>query len=267
MSEPQPALPVASMVDQDLLRAIALFHSYLNKEHLGILLRSVLDRAIDSSRTNRVSIADLTQSAKTALGTEVEVAIREALGAPKGFRLDLLLAGVEVDVKCSFAVERPGTSWMIPEEALGHIVILITAWDTHEGSFYRLGWWRAPADASGLSAPNKDRKRGLLKKTRDELVQWTVPASGSPALPGYPMPRNLLLTLSEETRSDILAAPAGPERVATAFRLLPGVALTRSELLTLDVPDLEARIAATKTLLASEGIKVQKIAEGTWQAV
>lgn len=244
------------MQDAELVRARNAFEQLIAPPQIGQLLREVLDRAIDSGRTNRITIADLDKSAKTAVGTEVEVALREVIRVPRGRVLDLVLDGVEVDVKWSGAVGKEGNSWMIPEEALGGIVILTSAWDTPEGSRYTLGWLRVPADGKGLAKPNKDSKRSILKATLNDQVLWVSR--------GREMPRNLLLTLEPKIREQVMAQPAGEKRIREAFRLLRGTTITRQEVLTLDVADPTRRVQDLMVPLREEGISVIPSGADAW---
>jgi hypothetical protein len=226
---------------------------------LGPLLRDCLDRAIDGGRTGRFVVDDVQQSAKTAIGTDVEIAVRNAMGVPKGAVLDLLVDGIETDVKWSTGSKgSPGQAWMIPDEALGRIVLLVTAYDTPGASYFAAGLLRVPADGSGLSAPNKDNKRGLKAATREQSVLWLHKQT--------PMPANFVLSLPEDVRQAVLAASGGSARIETAVRLVrPGTVLTTQDILTMDVPDPVARMHHLARQFASGATSVKQTAEGRWQ--
>ncbi len=72
------------------------------------LFRRAVDEVIDAPRTNRFTIGELEKTEKTYLGTKVEILLRDFLKLPKGRILDLLIDGVEVDIKNT--MQRPGPS-------------------------------------------------------------------------------------------------------------------------------------------------------------
>lgn len=65
----------------------------------GNLLRAALDEVIDMPRTGRFSLDQLEKTEKTYIGTKVEIIFRDIFKLQKGNKLDLLIDGLEVDVK------------------------------------------------------------------------------------------------------------------------------------------------------------------------
>jgi len=96
------------------------------KEAIPAMLRQAIDEVIDTARSKRFTLSELEKTEKTYLGTKVEILLRNALGAERGRHMDLTIDGVEVDVKNTI-----GSAWTIPNEALGHVCILIST----NGSF------------------------------------------------------------------------------------------------------------------------------------
>lgn len=84
------------------------------------LFRRAVDEVIDAPRTNRFTIGELEKTEKTYLGTKVEILLRDFLKLPKGRILDLLIDGVEVDIKNT--MQR---AWTIPLESHGHPALLL----------------------------------------------------------------------------------------------------------------------------------------------
>ena len=222
----------------------------------GVALRGVLDRAIDSARTDRFCVEELQKSEKTAVGTQVEIAVRDVFGLSSGDVLDVEVDGVDVDVKWSTGVGGlPGSAWMIPTETFGHHVLLLTAWETAVGSFFSAGVLHVAADGSNLGAPNKDRKRGVPKATRDRQVRWV--------LDSFPMPGNFLLSLSDDARCRVLGAPAGPERIAAALSV-SSVPLSDYQVALLDVPNPVSRLVEVQGLLSGSGAVPFRDVNGFW---
>jgi hypothetical protein len=232
--------------DLGVQAVVSLVNDRLPPEAFGALVRRVFDRSVQSARTNRVSVEQLEKSAKTAIGTEVEIDVREALGVPKG-KLDLVVDGHDADVKWSLgsAAKGCGTSWMIPREALGEVCLLVSGWDTHEGSFFTVGVFRASQTGEGLNAKNQDGKRSIARATLTSYVWWLHNA--------VPMESNFLLRLPEESRSAVLAAAPGEARLLEALRAAGDEGIAMSVLRELDVPEPQHRFNKLAESLMADG--------------
>lgn len=234
----------------------ATFQGLFESVDFGSELRSVIDRSIDSARTGRFCLEELQKSEKTAVGTQVEIAVRDAFGLSHGSALDLDVGGLDVDVKWSTGLNgSPGSAWMIPTESFGHHVLLLTAWETAAGSFFSAGVLHVAADGSNLGSPNKDQKRGVPKATRDRQVRWIIDAA--------PMPANFLLSLPAEARHQVLSAAAGPERIAAALSVSP-VPLSDYQVALLDVPNPVSRLVEVQGLLSGSGAVPFRDVNGFW---
>lgn len=171
-------------------------------EHdIPLSLRQAIDEVIDTARTKRFTLDEIDKTEKTYLGTKVEILVRNALGAERGSKLDLLIDGVDVDVK-----NTVGSSWMIPEEAIGHPCILIKTDEVKSVCSFGLIVIRSEI----LGAPNKDKKANI-KKAGLSNVYWL--------LKDAPYPRNFWLTMAPDVREKIVAPRGGTTRVAMLFRL------------------------------------------------
>src|SRR5262245_40195845 len=115
-----PAVLAADHVDFVLLSEIA---EAILRQAGGIeglrakvppLIRQCIDGVINTPDTGRRTISELQNSAKTYIGTQIEIALRKALKIPRSSKLDVVLAGRDVDVKSSLFGR-----WMIPPQAIG----------------------------------------------------------------------------------------------------------------------------------------------------
>lgn len=251
-------MPNVCKKDKELKEVALFLQSNVTSSQLGPVLRAALDAAINSSITGRYRIDDLQQSEKTAIGTQVEIAFRNLLEVDRGQVLDLLIGNTEVDVKWSTGNESgPGKSWMLPTEAFGRIVCLITAWDTPSGSYFSLGLLRANKNARNLTAPNKDKKRGLLKATREKQVWWLFE--------NEEMPGNVLMGLTAFEREQVLSEPAGEARMVSALRFLS--AITNDQMKLLDVPEPHRRFTEVQEKMKVHGHSVALRPDGSWESV
>ena len=166
------------------------------------LLRQAIDEVIDAARSRRYTIAELEKTEKTYIGTKVEILVRNFLGVERGQVLDLLIDGVEVDVKNTIKF-----AWTIPNEALGHPCILISA--NEETSLCSFGVIVIRQDVLNVGR-NRDQKTTI---TKAGLVNahWL--------LRDVAYPQNFWQHVDENDRRAITAPRGGTERVAMLFRL------------------------------------------------
>jgi hypothetical protein len=212
--------------DPALGDVITYFETFPDVQNDGIDLeqvfarsvRKAIDEVIDGARTGRFRYDQLEAQEKTYIGTRIEIVVMTDLGLSPGNKLDTVVAGHDVDIKWSAK-----GSWMIPQEAIGEIC-LVLAGDESGGSFSvgvvrcRPEWLR-----EGL---NRDRKTGLSKEGKKH-VHWLVKDGA--------LPTNFLASLDEETRKTILDQPAGQARVREFFMRVPGIPVPREVIPTLAV--------------------------------
>ncbi|MEZ5343762.1 MAG: NaeI family type II restriction endonuclease [Acidimicrobiales bacterium] len=213
------------------------------EETLGDVLRRSFDEVLDGQRTGRWRIEDLEKTEKTYIGTKVEILLREALGLPEGATLDYEIAGHEVDCKFSLG----GKGWAIPLEAQNRLCLLIAADD--DSSLFSVGVLRCAPEV--LTAPNRDRKRGVGKTAR-AATRWLYQDA--------PMPRNLLRSLPDEAREQIVGGEApssGQARVDQLFRLAQGQIVRRETTLTVaQQADPMKRARDSRLHLLDEGVLI-----------
>lgn len=166
------------------------------------LLRRAVDEVIDSRRSGRYTIDELEKTEKTYLGTKIEILLRNALKLTKGQRLDLVVDGIEVDVKNTMKQR-----WTIPEEAVGHPCLLIRLNDPKAICWVGLLVVQAEYLTSGF---NKDRKRAISTEG-ERAVRWIIREERYPS--------NFWEEHSQ-LRSAILNRTSGTERVAALFELV-----------------------------------------------
>ena len=130
------------------------------------LLRQAIDEVIDTPRSRRFLVSELEKTEKTYIGTKVEILLRNHLGLEQGNVLDLLIDDVEVDVKNTIKV-----TWTIPNEALGHPCILISA--NEETAKCSFGLIRIREDILNAGR-NRDRKTTIKKEELRNNALWML---------------------------------------------------------------------------------------------
>ena len=242
--------------DPSLTRAVDWFRSQPRMiERFGSAIRQSFDEVFDGQRTGRYSLNDLSKVEKTYIGTKVEILIQAEFGLQRGHRMDYLVDDQEVDAKWS--IKSGG--WMIPTEAVGELCLCMTADD--DRSTFSVGIVRAD-EATLRTSANKDRKR-RFSDDGIAAMAWL-------ANPGK-LPENLLLHLSEKTRSAILDHDlSGQQRVNQLFRRVHDKVVRREVVLTVaQQDDGPKRVRDARKALQPEGIVVlghqgshPRIAEG-----
>ncbi len=163
-----------------------------------------VDEVVDPIRSGRWRVADLDQPEKTVIGIRVENVLRMELELERGQKLDLRVAGEEVDVKFTMR-----GSWMIPQEALGHICLL-TSFDEQQRSV-SAGLLRT--DTTALTpGQNQDKKRGVSKAGKARinwLIQNRVPET---SIIGF------MAAMDEDTRAAVTdSSVAAQKRINRLF--------------------------------------------------
>ena len=175
------------------------------------LLRQGIDEVIDSARSKRFTLEELEKTEKTYLGTKIEILLRNFLNLDKGRLLDLLIDGIEVDIKNTVR-----SAWTIPNEALSHPCILIST--NEDKAHCSFGLIVIRPEVLNLGR-NRDQKT-TIKASELSNVHWL--------LRNEPYPPNFWLRLRPETRQAIVTPRGGTSRVAMLFRLYQGRPISRS---------------------------------------
>jgi hypothetical protein len=199
-----------------------------------------LDEVIDGGRTSRWSVESLEKTEKTYIGTKIEILLKYEMKMIDGNVLDTLIAGHEVDIKCTVL-----NNWMIPREAVGQLCLLLRIDDVH--NVFQVGLIRA-TDLVLTTAGNRDGKRSISSQGRGH-IRWLV-ENGS-------LPANFLSTITDETRRQIMRHRSGQSRVNELFRLVQGRIINRNALETVAQQlDPMKRMRDARAPLLKEGILV-----------
>jgi hypothetical protein len=205
------------------------------------LLRRAIDEVIDSPRTGRFTVDELEKTEKTYLGTKVEILLRNWLRFPKGKVLDLLIDGVEVDVKNTMA-----DSWMIPIEAVGLPCLLVRT--DEKLARFSIGLIIARPEYLRPGV-NRDGKKGI-SSAGQQSIQWL--------LRDAQYPQNIWNNFSQEIRTKIVQPKSGTKRVAALFSYVQEKPISRSHILAV-APQKDAmkrirKNGGARDLLAEDGI-------------
>lgn len=215
-----------SHVDYELLYRLekSIFVSAGGKqrfeEEIPAMLRQAIDEVIDTARSKRFTLMELEKTEKTYLGTKIEILLRNFLGVERGAHMDLLIDGVDVDVK-----NTVGSAWTIPNEAVGHVCILISTNEAKALCSFGLIVIRREILNLGL---NRDAKT-TIKKSELSNVHWMLKEA--------PYPRNFWLGLDPDVRRAIVSPRGGSDRVAMLFRLCQGIPISRKIVIALAQQD------------------------------
>lgn len=226
---------------------VAVFRKLKNADpdgaRIGRLMRRTLDQLYDGQRTGRYSWAHLHKTERTHFGTLFEINLRREFDdvIDEGKKLDYMIADVDVD--CKFSQRMNG--WMIPPEALGHL--LVVGYVNDAKSEFAFGVVRATLDYCRVK-PNRDAKVQLNQAGRD-AVRWLQ-------RPGD-LPPNVLLACDAETLTAIFAPRSGQKRVNELLRRVTGQRIGRNVVATVaQQDDFMKRVRANggaRTALRGEG--------------
>jgi hypothetical protein len=182
------------------------------------LLRQAIDEVIDAARSGRFLLKDLQNTEKTYLGTKVEILLRNHLKLNPSTLLDVVIDGVDVDIK-----NTVGTSWMIPKEAIGHPCILIRVDEERARCWF--GLVVAHADVLNQGA-NRDVKVTISAQHFVNIL-WM--------LYGHPYPLNFWEDVEPAFRNKLMALDSGNKRVTAFFKHYTRVPISR-KVITAFVP-------------------------------
>ena len=119
------------------------------------ILRRTYDMLLDGQHTGRYRWDQLHKTEKTHFGTLVEINLQRAFGFDDGMTMDFAIRGIDVDCKYSQNLAE----WMIPPEAVGHIILGL--WASDNQGKWSLGLIRATDEVLTVSGGNRNRKRWL----------------------------------------------------------------------------------------------------------
>ena len=187
----------------------------------GAVLRATLDQLYDGQRTRRYRWDQLYKTEKTHCGTLVEINLHREFQFSDGLVMDYSICGVEVD--CKYSQRLHG--WMIPQEANGHLCMLV--WADDEKAVWSMGIVRVSAELLS-DGENQDSKRTLSATGRSH-VRWIFERRQ--------LPPNVLLQLPRSTVDRIMALKSGQLRVNEIFRVASGRPIGRGVIATLAQQD------------------------------
>jgi hypothetical protein len=237
----QDAAPVRADPELD---AVSGFFAPGAAERMGLLIRQSTDEVIATARTRRWNLDQCNDQEKAYLGVNVENVIRGAYDLPDGrFGMDFDVAGVDVDCKWS----RNFGGWQIPNEAAGHICLLVHG-DDVTGQM-AVGLLRIREEI--LVGGNRDQKRTVQRPGGLGETRWIVP-------PGSPLPENFLMSLRKRDRDAILAPRGGDQRARELFKRCEGLVIYRHTIESIGQQLDEARRfrGETRARLLQEGFEV-----------
>lgn len=221
-------------------------------ETLPPLIKDAVDFVLDPVRTARTRIDDLDKVEKTFIGLKIEHYLRDLLDVPRGVRRDLVIDGIDVDVKntVSFA-------WMIPPETYRHNEPCLLIATTKADNRCWLGL--LVAREAYLNAGNRDQKRSVSEFGRRHIL-WLVP--------GVPYPPSRWIEIDMARFRELRRIKGGTKRAAQFFRENIGVRVHRSILqaLLFDQLDFMKRFrenGGARDLLRKEDIV---LLSGAWKA-
>ena len=173
---------------------------------------------LDGQHTGRYRWDQLYKTEKTHFGTLVEINLQREFGFADGAAMDFAICGVDVDCKCSQNLAE----WMIPPEALGHVILGL--WASDDRGRWSLGLVRANDHLLTASRGNRDLKR-RLSAVGKAAINWVFS--------DRELPENALLRLpSADVRRIFECSVYGTKRVDMLFRLAQQRIISRNVVAT-----------------------------------
>jgi hypothetical protein len=214
---------------------------YQFKERIPNLLRQAVDEVIDTRRSGRFVLAELQNSEKTYIGTKVEIVVRSYLKLPRGTLLDVVIDGVETDIKNTI-----GTSWMIPKEAVGHPCILIRTDEKRSKCWFGL----IVAHGEVLNPGGNQDLKTTIAAMHFSNVLWMLYA--------HDYPRNFWEDVAPKFRNELMRMVSANARVVAFFKQYMETPISRHVLEGLIAPQLDPM----KRLRKNGGARDQLCREG-----
>lgn len=210
------------------------------------VLRRTYDMLLDGQHTGRYRWDQLYKTEKTHFGTLVEINLQREFGFADGAAMDFAICGVDVDCKYSQNLAE----WMIPPEALGHIILGL--WASDDRGQWSLGLVRANDHRLTASRGNRDLKR-RLSATGKAAITWVFS--------DRELPENALLRIpSADVRRIFECSVYGTKRVDMLFRLAQQRIISRTVVATVaQQEDYMKRVrgnGGSRSSLRPEGIVI-----------
>ncbi|MCW4352183.1 NaeI family type II restriction endonuclease [Hoyosella sp. YIM 151337] len=226
--------------------AAALRRADPRGERFAAVFRATFDQLYDGQHTGRYCWDQLYKTEKTHFGTLIEINLRREFGdvLHDGELLDYKVRGHDVDCKFS---QRSG-GWMLPPEAIGHVILACTASD--QAGTWSVGVVRARPETCRLSV-NRDGKTALTPAGVAGIVWLHQDAE---------LPPNVLLRVDPAVVTGIFAFPTGQQRVNELFRRVTNRRIGRNTVATVaEQDDYMKRVRANggaRSTLQAEGIVI-----------
>jgi Restriction endonuclease NaeI len=210
------------------------------------VLRRTYDMLLDGQHTGRYRWDQLYKTEKTHFGTLVEINLQREFGFADGAAMDFAIRGIDVD--CKYSQDR--ADWMIPPEAVGHIILGL--WASDDQGRWSLGLVRADDRHLTVARGNRDLKRRLSAAGKAAVI-WLFPDGE--------LPENALLRIPPADVQRIFGCSAhGTKRVDMLFRLAQRRIISRTVVATVaQQEDYMKRIrgnGGSRSSLRSEGIVI-----------
>jgi hypothetical protein len=178
---------------------------------------------LDGQHTGRYRWDQLYKTEKTHFGTLVEINLQREFGFTDGKAMDFAICGVDVDCKYS----QDLAEWMIPPEAVGHLILGL--WASDDRGRWSLGLVRAEDRLLTSSRGNRDLKRRLSAAGKAAVI-WLFP--------DCQLPENVLLRIPPADVEGIFTSSRhGTKRVDMLFRLAQQRLISRTVVATVAQQD------------------------------
>lgn len=215
-------------------------------ERVAKVLRRTYDILLDGQHTGRYRWDQLYKTEKTHFGTLVEINLQREFGFDDGKTMDFGIRGIDVDCKYS----QDLAEWMIPPEAIGHIILGL--WASDDRGRWSLGLIRATEDALTSARGNRDLKRRLSAAGKTSVV-WVFR--------DQPLPENALLKIPlADVERIFTCSRYGTKRVDMLFRLAQRRLISRAVVATVaQQEDYMKRVrgnGGSRSTLRPEGIVI-----------
>jgi hypothetical protein len=209
------------------------------------VLRRTYDMLLDGQHTGRYRWDQLSKTEKTHFGTLVEINLQREFGFADGKAMDFAIHGVDVDCKYAQNIGE----WMIPPEAMGHVVLGV--WASDDLGRWSLGFIRITEGVLSPARGNRDLKRRLSASGK-AAITWTFR--------DQPLPENALLRIPPANLMRIFESRHGTKRVDMLFRLAQRRLISRAVVATVaQQEDYMKRIrgnGGSRSSLRPEGIVI-----------
>jgi hypothetical protein len=210
------------------------------------VLRRTYDMLLDGQHTGRFRWDQLYKTEKTHFGTLLEINLQREFGFADGAAMDFAIRGIDVDCKYS----QDPAEWMIPPEAVGHIILGL--WASDDQGRWSLGLVRAQERLLSSARGNRDMKRRLSTAGRG-AVTWLFR--------DRELPENALLRIPPgDVRRIFTCSGHGTKRVDMLFRLAQRRVISRTVVATVaQQEDYMKRVrgnGGSRSSLRPEGIVI-----------